>query len=43
MAKLRRSLLIKDLKQVEDISLLHAIKAVAYYGLKKKPYQPRTI
>ena len=29
-----RSLLIKELQQVEDISLLHAIKAVLHYGLK---------
>ncbi len=31
-----RSLLIKELKQVEDISLLQAIKAVLYYGLKNE-------
>lgn len=31
-----RSLLIKELQQVEDISLLRAIKAVLYYGLKNE-------
>jgi hypothetical protein len=31
-----RSLLIKELKQVEDISLLQAIKAVLHYGLKNE-------
>ncbi|HMI64396.1 MAG TPA: hypothetical protein VK517_00060 [Cyclobacteriaceae bacterium] len=31
-----RSLLIKELQQVEDISLLQAIKAVLYYGLKNE-------
>ncbi len=28
-----RTLLIKELQQVEDISLLNAIKAVLHYGL----------
>jgi len=31
-----RSLLIKEFQQVEDISLLQAIKAVLYYGLKNE-------
>jgi len=31
-----RALLIKELQQVEDISLLKAIKAVLYYGLKSE-------
>ena len=31
-----RSLLIKEIKQVEDISLLQAIKAVLHYGLKNE-------
>lgn len=31
-----RALLIKELQQVEDISLLHAIKAVLHYGLKSE-------
>ena len=31
-----RALLIKELEQVEDISLLKAIKAVLYYGLQRK-------
>jgi len=31
-----RSLLIKELQQVEDISLLHAIKAILHYGLKNE-------
>ena len=31
-----RSLLIKELKQVEDISLLQALKAVLHYGLKNE-------
>ena len=31
-----RSLLIKELQQVEDISLLQAIKAVLHYGLKNE-------
>jgi predicted transcriptional regulator len=29
-------LLIKEIKQVEDISLLQAIKAVLHYGLKNE-------
>lgn len=29
-----RSLLIKELEQVEDLSLLQAIKAVLHYGMK---------
>lgn len=29
-----RSLLIKELQQVEDLALLQAIKAVLHYGLK---------
>ena len=31
-----RSLLIKELEQVEDITLLQAIKAVLHYGLKNE-------
>ena len=31
-----RSLLIKEIKQVEDIALLQAIKAVLHYGLKNE-------
>jgi hypothetical protein len=31
-----RSLLIKELKQVEDISLLKTLKAVLHYGLKNE-------
>jgi predicted transcriptional regulator len=31
-----RALLIKEIKQVEDISLLQAIKAVLHYGLKNE-------
>jgi hypothetical protein len=31
-----RSLLIKEIKQVEDISLLQAIKAVLHYGMKNE-------
>ncbi len=31
-----RSLIIKELQQVEDISLLQAIKAVLHYGLKNE-------
>ena len=31
-----RSLLIKELQQVEDPSLLQAIKAVLHYGLKNE-------
>jgi hypothetical protein len=33
---IERSLLIKELQQVEDLSLLQAIKAVLHYGLKNK-------
>ena len=31
-----RSLLIKEIQRVEDISLLQAIKAVLHYGLKNE-------
>jgi len=31
-----RSLLIKELQQVEDISLLKTLKAVLHYGLKNE-------
>lgn len=31
-----RSLLIKELQQVEDMSLLRALKAVLHYGLKNE-------
>ncbi len=31
-----RSLIIKELQQVEDISLLKAIKAVLHYGLQSE-------
>ena len=31
-----RALLIKELQQVEDISLLKAIKAILHYGLKSE-------
>jgi hypothetical protein len=31
-----RALLIKELQQVEDISLLQAIKAVLHYGLQSE-------
>jgi hypothetical protein len=31
-----RALLIKELEQVEDISLLQAIKAILHYGLKNE-------
>ncbi len=31
-----RSLLIKELQQVEDLSLLQAIKAVLHYGLQNE-------
>ena len=31
-----RSLIIKELQQVEDLSLLRAIKAVLHYGLKQE-------
>ena len=34
--KAERSLLIKEIKQVDDISLLQAIKAVLHYGLKNE-------
>ena len=34
--KTERSLLIKELQQVEDLSLLQAIKAVLHYGLKNE-------
>ena len=34
--KIERSLLIKELQQVEDLSLLQAIKAVLHYGLKNE-------
>ena len=33
---IERSLLIKELEQVEDPSLLQAIKAVLHYGLKNE-------
>ncbi len=33
---IERSLLIKELQLVEDPSLLRAIKAVLYYGLKNE-------
>jgi hypothetical protein len=33
---IERSLLIKELQHVEDPSLLQAIKAVLYYGLRKE-------
>ena len=33
---IERSLLIKELQQVEDLSLLQAIKAVLHYGLKNE-------
>lgn len=33
---IERSLLIKELQLVEDPSLLQAIKAVLYYGLKNE-------
>ena len=33
---IERSLLIKELQQVEDLSLLRAIKAVLHYGLKNE-------
>jgi hypothetical protein len=33
---IERSLLIKELQLVEDPSLLQAIKAVLYYGLKNQ-------
>lgn len=31
-----RALLIKELQQVEDVSLLKAIKAILHYGLKNE-------
>ena len=31
-----KALLIKELQQVEDLSLLRAIKAVLHYGLKSE-------
>jgi len=31
-----RALIIKELQQVEDLSLLHAIKAVLHYGLQSE-------
>ena len=31
-----RSLIIKELQQVEDLSLLQAIKAMLHYGLKNE-------
>ncbi len=34
--KAERSLLIKELEQVEDISLLKTLKAVPHYGLKNE-------
>jgi hypothetical protein len=34
--KRERSLLIKELEQVEDISLLRAIKAVLHYGMRNE-------
>ena len=34
--KTERSLLIKELRQVEDISLLKTLKAVLHYGLKSE-------
>jgi predicted transcriptional regulator len=34
--KSERELLIKELQQVEDISLLRAIKAMLHYGLKSE-------
>jgi hypothetical protein len=33
---IERELLIKELQQVEDLSLLQAIKAVLHYGLKNE-------
>ena len=33
---IERSLLIKELQQVEDLYLLQAIKAVLHYGLKNE-------
>ncbi|MBP9925526.1 MAG: hypothetical protein KBF45_06005 [Cyclobacteriaceae bacterium] len=34
--KLERASLIKDLEQVDDVSLLQAIKVMLQYGLKKE-------
>lgn len=34
--KRERTLLIKELEQVEDLSLLQAIKAVLHYGMKNE-------
>jgi hypothetical protein len=34
--KSERALLIRELEQVEDMSLLQAIKAVLHYGLKNE-------
>jgi predicted transcriptional regulator len=34
--KSERALLIKELQQVEDLSLLRAIKAMLHYGLKSE-------
>lgn len=34
--KSERSLLIKELEKVEDLSLLQAIKAVLHYGMKNE-------
>jgi predicted transcriptional regulator len=34
--KTERALLIRELQQVEDISLLQAIKAVLHYGLQSE-------
>ncbi len=34
--KLERASLIKDLEQVDDVSLLQAIKVMVQYGLKKE-------
>jgi hypothetical protein len=34
--KTERTLLIKELEQVEDLSLLQAIKAVLHYGMKNE-------
>ncbi len=34
--KTERALLIKELEQVEDLSLLRAIKAMLHYGLRNE-------
>jgi len=34
--KVERELLIREIQQVEDISLLKAIKAVLHYGMKNE-------